>query len=293
MRFVIVTGMSGAGKSTALKMLEDAGYFCVDNLPIALMEKFAQFAVESVPDGIQKVALGVDIRSGESLDALEKILENMAMNHLNYEILYLDADDDVLIKRYKETRRSHPLAGTGRVETGISRERNKLQFLKTHADYILDTSRLLTRELKAELDKIFVKDQKFKSLMITILSFGFKYGIPEDADLVFDVRFLPNPYYLEELRPLSGNDVPVRDYVMGFEVAVQFLDKLDDMIRFLIPNYIVEGKNQLVIAVGCTGGKHRSVTLANELFYRLSGEEEYGLKIEHRDIGKDIVAKPL
>lgn len=293
MRFVIVTGMSGAGKSTALKMLEDVGYFCVDNLPIALMEKFAQFAVESVPDGIQKVALGVDIRSGESLDALEKILENMAMNHLNYEILYLDADDDVLIKRYKETRRSHPLAGTGRVETGISRERNKLQFLKTHADYILDTSRLLTRELKAELDKIFVKDQKFKSLMITILSFGFKYGIPEDADLVFDVRFLPNPYYLEELRPLSGNDAPVRDYVMGFEVAVQFLDKLDDMIRFLIPNYIVEGKNQLVIAVGCTGGKHRSVTLANELFYRLSGEEEYGLKIEHRDIGKDIVTKPL
>ena len=293
MRFVIVTGMSGAGKSTALKMLEDAGYFCVDNLPIALMEKFAQFAVESVPDGIQKVALGVDIRSGESLDALEKILENMAMNHLNYEILYLDADDDVLIKRYKETRRSHPLAGTGRVETGISRERNKLQFLKTHADYILDTSMRLTRELKAELDKIFVKDQKFKSLMITILSFGFKYGIPEDADLVFDVRFLPNPYYLEELRPLSGNDAPVRDYVMGFEVAVQFLDKLDDMIRFLIPNYIVEGKNQLVIAVGCTGGKHRSVTLANELFYRLSGEEEYGLKIEHRDIGKDIVTKPL
>ena len=184
----------------------------------------------------------MDIRSGESLDALEKILENMAMNHLNYEILYLDADDDVLIKRYKETRRSHPRPGRGRVETGISRERNKLQFLKTHADYILDTSRLLTRELKAELDKIFVKDQKFKSLMITILSFGFKYGIPEDADLVFDVRFLPNPYYLEELRPLSGNDVPVRDYVMGFEVAVQFLDKLDDMIRFLIPNYIVEGK---------------------------------------------------
>ena len=183
----------------------------------------------------------------------KRFWKNMAMNHLNYEILYLDADDDVLIKRYKEeTRRSHPLAGTGRVETGISRERNKLQFLKTHADYILDTSRLLTRELKAELDKIFVKDQKFKSLMITILSFGFKYGIPEDADLVFDVRFLPNPYYLEELRPLSGNDVPVRDYVMGFEVAVQFLDKLDDMIRFLIPNYIVGEKS-----AGHRCGMHR------------------------------------
>jgi UPF0042 nucleotide-binding protein len=290
-RFVIVTGMSGAGKSTALKMLEDAGYFCVDNLPIPLMEKFAQFAVESVPQGIQKAALGVDVRSGKALDQLEAVLEHMTASRIEYEILFLDADDEVLIKRYKETRRNHPLAGGGRVDGGIRAEREKLVFLKKHADYILDTSHLLTRELKAELDKIFVKNQKFKNLMITILSFGFKYGIPEDADLVFDVRFLPNPYYVESLRPLTGNDMLVRDYVMGYDAAVQFLDKLTDMISFLIPNYVLEGKNQLVVAVGCTGGKHRSVTLANELYCRLGTEEEYGIRIEHRDIGKDGVTK--
>ncbi|MGI6006570.1 MAG: RNase adapter RapZ [Ruminococcus sp.] len=291
MRFVIVTGMSGAGKSTALKMLEDAGFFCVDNLPIPLMEKFAQFAVESMPQGIQKAALGVDIRSGKALDQMEAILEHMTDARMEYEILFLDADDEVLIKRYKETRRSHPLAGSGRVEAGIRAERERLEFLKKHADYILDTSHLLTRELKAELDKIFVKNQKFKNLMITVLSFGFKYGIPEDADLVFDVRFLPNPYYVETLRPLTGNDLPVQNYVMGFDVSVQFLEKLMDLITFLIPNYVLEGKNQLVIAIGCTGGKHRSVTLANELYCRLGTEEEYGVRIEHRDIGKDAVTK--
>ena len=293
MRFVIVTGMSGAGKSTALKMLEDAGYFCVDNLPIPLMEKFAQFAVESVPQGIQKAALGVDIRSGRSLDELEAVLDQMTAERMEYEILFLDAEDEVLIKRYKETRRNHPLSGSGRIEAGIRLERGKLEFLKKRADFILDTSHLLTRELKSELDKIFVKNQKFKNLMITILSFGFKYGIPEDADLVFDVRFLPNPYYVEGLRPLTGNDKPVRDYVMGFDVAVQFLDKLTDLISFLIPNYVWEGKNQLVIAVGCTGGKHRSVALASELYCRLATREEYGLRMEHRDMGKDAITKRM
>lgn len=293
MRFVIVTGMSGAGKSTALKMLEDAGYFCVDNLPIPLMEKFAQFAVESVPQGIQKAALGVDIRSGRSLDKLEAVLDQMTAERMEYEILFLDAEDEVLIKRYKETRRNHPLSGSGRIEAGIRLERGKLEFLKKRADFILDTSHLLTRELKSELDKIFVKNQKFKNLMITILSFGFKYGIPEDADLVFDVRFLPNPYYVEGLRPLTGNDKLVRDYVMGFDVAVQFLDKLTDLISFLIPNYVWEGKNQLVIAVGCTGGKHRSVTLASELYCRLATREEYGLRMEHRDMGKDAITKRM
>lgn len=293
MRFVIVTGMSGAGKSTALKMLEDAGYFCVDNLPIPLLEKFSQFISRGNSGSIQKVALGVDIRSGLDMKGMERALEEITMNGLDYEILFLDANDDVLVKRYKETRRSHPLSRSGRVETGIRQERDKLVFLKKHADYIIDTSQLLTRELKGELDKIFVKNQNFKNLMITILSFGFKYGIPSDSDLVFDVRFLPNPYYIDSMRPLSGNDAPVRDYVMGFEAAQVFLDKLEDLVLFLIPNYILEGKNQLVVSIGCTGGKHRSVTLANALYQRLEKSEEYGIRIEHRDIGKDAIRKKM
>ena len=286
MRLVIVTGMSGAGRTTALKMLEDAGYFCVDNLPVPFIEKFAELTASGNSD-ITKVAIGVDVRSGKSLSELEEILERMTMHGLNYEILFLDASDEVLVKRYKETRRMHPLAASGRIEDGIVRERERLVFLKKHADYIIDTSKLLTRELKQELDKIFVQNRAFKNLMITVLSFGFKYGIPSDADLVFDVRFLPNPYYYEDLRKLTGNDQKIQDFVMGYDMAHVFLDKLEDMIRFLIPNYVLEGKNQLVIAVGCTGGKHRSVTLANKLYERLKKQSDYGVKLEHRDIGKD------
>ena len=262
MRFVIVTGMSGAGRGTSLKILEDAGYFCVDNLPISLIGKFAELIYSSTSE-ISKVALGLDIRSGKTLDELTSTLEKLTMAGYKYEILFLDASDEVLVKRYKETRRNHPLAQEGRIIEGIVQERKKLLFLKKQADYIIDTSSLLTRELKQELDKIFVQNQDFKNLVITVLSFGFKYGIPNDSDLVFDVRFLPNPYYYEELRALSGNDKEVQDFVMGFEVSHRFLDKLIDMIQFLIPNYVLEGKNQLVISIGCTGGKHRSVTLAN------------------------------
>ena len=287
MRFVIVTGMSGAGKSTALKMLEDMEYFCVDNLPVPLIEKFIQLIRDSGPGEIERVAVGIDVRSGKSLDELESVLEKIKYPGTKVEILFLDAEDEALVKRYKETRRSHPLAGSGRVDEGIKKERERLKDLKHYADYILDTSKLLTRELREELEKIFVENVKFRNLMVTVLSFGFKYGIPQDADLVFDVRFLPNPYYIEQLRPLSGNGQPVRDYVMGFDLAHEFSDKLEDMIRFLIPNYIAEGKTQLVIGVGCTGGKHRSVTLANELYRRLDKSEEYGLRIEHRDIEKD------
>ena len=292
MRFVIVTGMSGAGKSTALKVLEDAGYFCVDNLPIALFSKFVEL-FERSEDAPSQVALGVDIRSGQALKELQSLLEDMSERKAAFEILFLDAQDDILVKRYKETRRSHPLAGDDRVDKGIALEREKLAFLKERADYILDTSQLLTRELKKELDDVFVKNKSFKNLMVTILSFGFKYGIPADADLVFDVRFLPNPYYIDELKTLTGNDAPVSDYVMGFPEANEFLKKLADMIRFLIPNYIIEGKNQLVIAIGCTGGKHRSVTLANGLYQEISGEEDYGVKCEHRDIEKDAYRKKL
>ena len=285
MRLVIVTGMSGAGRTTALKMLEDAGYFCVDNLPVPFIDKFAELTASGNSE-ITKVAIGIDIRSGKSLSQLEQILERLTAEHIDYEILFLDASDDVLVKRYKETRRMHPLAESGRVEQGITLERERLGFLKKHADYIIDTSQLLTRELKQELDKIFVQNREFKNLMITVLSFGFKYGIPADADLVFDVRFLPNPYYIDELKKQTGNDKPVQDYVMGFDVSHVFLNKLTDMVQFLLPNYVQEGKNQLIIGIGCTGGKHRSVTLANKLFESLSLQNDYGIRIEHRDIGK-------
>lgn len=290
MRFVIVTGMSGAGRSTALRILEDAGYFCVDNLPISLIGKFSELIYSGTSE-ISKVALGIDIRSGRTLDELTVALEELTVAGRSYEILFLDASDEVLVKRYKETRRSHPLAQEGRVAEGITEERGRLEFLKKQADYIIDTSSLLTRELKQELDKIFVQNKDFKNLVITVLSFGFKYGIPTDSDLVFDVRFLPNPYYNEDLRKLTGNDRAVQDFVMGFEVSHRFLDKLIDMIQFLIPNYVLEGKNQLVISIGCTGGKHRSVTLANMLYERLRENTDYAVRMEHRDIAKDNVVK--
>ena len=292
MRIVIVTGISGAGKSTALKMLEDVGYFCVDNLPVPLLPKFMEMLILPGSE-YTKVALGIDIRSSQKFVLLQETLEKLREKGVKFEILFLDASDQALIKRYKETRRSHPLAGEGRVDKGIDEERRRLVFLKQQADYIIDTSQMLTRELRAEIHKIFVENKNYKNLYVTILSFGFKYGIPGDADLVFDVRFLPNPYYITELRPMSGNDAPVRDYVMNSETARIFLDKLTDMVQFLIPNYVAEGKNQLVIAIGCTGGKHRSVTLANALYYALEQEEGYGLKIEHRDIEKDARVKGI
>ena len=288
MKFVILTGMSGAGKSTALKMMEDIGFYCVDNLPIPLLEKFVELS-ELQNAELQKVAVGIDARSGQALDELKNVLDRIKEKGGSYEILFLDSDDSVLVKRYKETRRSHPLAPGERVDKGIALERERLAFLKERADYILDTSQLLTRELKAEIEKIFLKNQDYKNLFITILSFGFKYGIPVDSDLVFDVRFLPNPYYVEGLRAKTGNDKEIQEYVLQFKEAHEFLDKLTDMIDFLIPNYISEGKNQLVISIGCTGGKHRSVTLANELYKRLAKKTEYGLKMEHRDIEKDAL----
>ena len=292
MRIVIVTGISGAGKSTALKMLEDAGYFCVDNLPVPLLPKFMEMLILPGSE-YTKVGLGIDIRSSQKFGQLRETLETLRKKDVKFEILFLDASDEALIKRYKETRRSHPLAGDGRVDKGIDEERRRTIFLKQQADYIINTSQMLTRELRSEILKIFVENKNYKNLYVTILSFGFKYGIPGDAELVFDVRFLPNPYYIQDLRPMSGNDAPVRDYVMSSETARKFLDKLVDMVQFLIPNYVAEGKNQLVIGIGCTGGKHRSVTLANALYYALEQEEGYGLKIEHRDIEKDARVKGI
>lgn len=283
MRFVIVTGMSGSGKSTALKMLEDAGFYCVDNLPISLVEKFVELI--STPNSeISKVALGLDVRTDQSFEDATRILAQLKEKGYTFEILFMDTDENVLIKRYKETRRIHPLALEGRVEDGVRREREVLKNIRQSADYVIDTTNLLTRELKEELDRIFVENGEYNSLMITVMSFGFKYGIPADADLVFDVRFLPNPFYIEELKHKTGNDREIQDFVMGHEESEEFMVKLTDMIRFLIPNYVKEGKYRLVIAIGCTGGKHRSVTLANELYKRMKDKGNYGMKLYHRDI---------
>lgn len=284
MRFVIVTGISGAGKNSVLKMLEDSEYFCVDNLPLQLIPKMAQLTVFEAKN-VQKVALSVDVRSRDNLEQLPEILQQLDDMKITYEILFLECATEVLIKRYKETRHTHPLAGKGRVEEAIEKERNAINFLKERADYIMDTTHMLVRELKVEIDRIFVSNSRFDNFYLTVLSFGFKYGIPVDADLVFDVRFLPNPYYIPELKPKSGNDKEVFEYVMSSKEAQLFLDKLEDMLQFLIPNYIIEGKNQLVVAVGCTGGKHRSVTLANAITRRLSNQD-FGIKVEHRDVEK-------
>ena len=270
---------------------ENAQYFCVDNLPIQLVGKFVSLMSANQGEDIQNAAIGLDVRSGRYLEGLEEVLDQLKEMGHKFEILFLDADDRTLVKRYKETRRTHPLAMAGRVDEGIREERKRLNFLKERADYIIDTTHLLTRELKKELDKIFVENGKFDNMMISVLSFGFKYGIPEDADLVFDVRFLPNPYYVDELRPLTGLDDAVFNYVMDSDVARAFADKLEDMINFLIPNYVKEGKTNLVIAIGCTGGKHRSVTLARELYSRLSGNTKYGFRLEHRDAQKDRLVR--
>lgn len=283
MRFVVVTGMSGGGKSTALKMLEDMGFYCVDNLPVSLVEKFAELV--SMPGSeVGKVALGLDVRSDQNFEDATKILEKLKNLGRKLEILFMDADEGVLIKRYKETRRVHPLAMDKRVEDGVRIERRVLENIRRHADYVIDTSNLLTRELKEELNRIFVEDAAYNSLMVTVMSFGFKHGIPADADLVLDVRFLPNPFYIEELKCKTGNDREVQEYVMGFREAEVFLEKLTDMLEFLIPNYVKEGKNRLVVAIGCTGGQHRSVTLARELYQRMKGRGGYGCKLYHRDI---------
>lgn len=286
MRLVIVTGISGAGKVTALKIFEDNGYYCVDNLPIDLVESFADILFGQTNEK-NKVAIGVDIRSGKNLEKMSEVLKNMKAKEQNYEILFLDCNNNTLIKRFKETRRSHPMGDRDSVENEINEERAKLEFLREQADYIVDTSNLLVKELRGEIEKIFVLNRDYRNLFVTIMSFGFKHGVPADCDLVFDVRFLPNPYYVPGLKHKTGNQKEVQDYVLNSPVSHEFLNKLVDMIKFLIPNYIEEGKNQLVIGIGCTGGHHRSVTIANELYNQLnSSDASYGIRLSHRDIDR-------
>lgn len=285
MKIIIVTGMSGSGKTVALKMFEDFGYYCVDNLPVELVSNFVELTIDS-ERGMKGVALGIDIRSG--LDGLDGVIDELKHKKINMEILFLEADDEALIKRYKETRRNHPLAADGRLIDGIHLERQRLAFLRAKADRIMDTGRMLTKELKQELRAIYVDGKSFNNLFVTVLSFGYMYGIPDDPDLLFDVRFLPNPFYDPDLRLKTGEEHGVADYVFSNGDAEVFLDKLDDMIKFLIPRYIDEGKSALVIGIGCTGGQHRSVSIAAALKRRLDTIEGIGVRLEHRDMGKNI-----
>lgn len=286
MRLVVVTGMSGAGKSSVLNMLEDSGFYCVDNLPIPLIPEFIK-VTSNTPELYEKVALGVDIRSGFVANPgfdTQELLDTINGTG-NAEILFLDAGDATLIKRYKETRRTHPLASAGRIEDGIKEERSRISFLKNHATYIIDTSNLLVRDLKKQVEDIFVENKGFGNFIVTVLSFGYKYGIPTDCDLVFDVRFLNNPYYVPELKKQTGEVQEVKDFVIASKSFPEFMERLTGLIRFLIPNYREEGKNGLVIGIGCTGGKHRSVTVSEELAKQLESSE-LSVKLYHRDISK-------
>ncbi|OON99491.1 MAG: RNase adaptor protein RapZ [Epulopiscium sp. Nele67-Bin004] len=285
MEFIIVTGMSGAGKSTAIKHFEDAGYYCIDNLPPALLTSFTEL-IRDKNNIYEKVALGIDIRGGTLFNDLFDSLDELSAKQFSYKILFFDCKDSELIKRFKETRRSHPLARQERIHEGVTKERKILEKVKEKSDYIIDTTYILPKDTKEMLNQIFKHNKEFKNLVITILVFGFKYGIPIDADLVFDVRFMPNPYYIKELRPHTGHDQVIIDFVTKSDVTKQFLLKLKDMIEFLIPHYQSEGKNQVVIGIGCTGGKHRSVVVANELGRHLK-EHKYIVNMEYRDIDKD------
>lgn len=288
---IIVTGMSGAGKSQAVKVLEDIGYFCIDNLPPVLIPKFAELCVKG-GERVRHVALIADIRGGQFFDAMSQALQELRKQGVSYEIVFMEASDKVLINRYKETRRVHPLALHGRISQGIAEERKRLATLREQADFIIDTSSLKTSQLRDILRKRYALNTGRKGLTVTVVSFGFKHGMPIDADIVDDVRFLPNPYYVEEYRHKSGRVPVVRDYVQSFQVTQTFKEKWFDMIDFLLPNYEREGKSQLVIAVGCTGGMHRSVCMAEEMYRHLK-ETGIDVSIEHRDLAKNDVEEDV
>ncbi len=284
-QLLIITGLSGAGKSNAMKVFEDLGFFCVDNLPPALLPKFAELCLQS--DGrVRKAALAIDVRGGEFFDDLFTALAQLEEMGFDYEILFLEAADDVLVRRFEETRRKHPLGQAGGVLEGIRAERRRLQAVKEQADKLIDTSTLSVRDLREEILGTFVHGEHEKTLTVSVVSFGYKYGIPLDADLVFDVRFLPNPHYDETLRPLPGSSEEVRRFVLGQEATREFMTRLTDFMDYLLPQFIAEGKAHLTVALGCTGGKHRSVVLGNELT-RYLRHQGYKVRVRHRDVRKE------
>ena len=284
MEFVIITGMSGAGKSQAIKILEDINYYCMDNMPPALLPNFAELCNSSSKD-VNKVAVVADIRGGIFFKDLFNSLEELKNMGIKYQILFLDASDNELVKRYKEQRRPHPLSVTGTIIDGIYEERISLKEVKKKSDYIIETTSMKIGRLKEEILNIFLKGNISHNINITVMSFGYKYGLPQDSDLVFDVRFLPNPFYVEELKSFTGNDKNVQDYVMGFETTKTFIEKLKNLLVFLLPHYVKEGKSNLVISIGCTGGKHRSVTISNYIASILSSGK-YRVIVNHRDVEK-------
>ena len=283
MKFVIVSGLSGAGKSKAVSFLEDIGYYCVDNLPASLIPKFAELCMAG-GGKYDKVAVVTDIRGGQTFDGLFDALDELRSMQCDYKILFVEASTETIIKRYKETRRSHPLAGGGMsLEQVIALERSALEPVRKVAEYIIDTSALSTAKLRGEIIRLFSTEKASSAMSVSVISFGFKYGIPIEADLVFDVRFLPNPYYLAELREQTGLDEGVRNFVFGYQQSLDFLNKVEDLIGFLLPLYVEEGKAALVIAIGCTGGQHRSVSITRALtdYIRQKG---YNATENHRDM---------
>lgn len=285
LQFVIITGLSGAGKSNAMKVFEDLGFFCVDNLPPQLLPKFAELCLQS-EGRVRRSALAIDVRGGEFFDDFFSALAQLEEMGFDYEILFLDAADDVLVRRFEETRRKHPLGQAGGVLDAIKAERELLQAVKERADRIIDTSSLSVRELRNEIVESMVRGGQAETLVVSVVSFGYKYGIPLDADLVFDVRFLPNPHYDETLRPLSGHSQEIRHFVLDSSHTQEFTQHLTRMMDYLLPRYVEEGKSHLTVALGCTGGKHRSVVLADELSAYLH-QKGYRVSVRHRDIGKE------
>ena len=289
-RLVIVTGMSGAGKTQAIKFLEDLGFFCVDNLPPSLMPKLADL-FEHTEGKVNRLGLGVDIRGGRFFNQILGALRELEQSGVTYQILFMDASDEALVRRYKESRRRHPLADQGRLLEGIRKERKLLQELRGLASLIVDTSNLKPADLRRELQQYFGQEGEGPAFHVNVVSFGFKHGAVLDADLVFDVRFLPNPHYVADLKPLTGEDPRVQDYVMKWNTTQEFFRRLTDLVGFLLPQYVAEGKSQLTIAIGCTGGQHRSVCLARKLadWIRSRG---YSASVEHRDVPRGADPQP-
>lgn len=285
LQFVIITGLSGAGKSNAMKVFEDLGFFCVDNLPPALLPKFAELCLQS-EGRVSRAAVAVDVRGGEFFNDFFGALGQLGGLGIDAQIVFLDAADDILVRRYEETRRKHPLAHAGGVLESIQTERRRLQAVKEKADKIVDTSSLSVRELRNTIVEAFVRGGEASTLTVSVVSFGYKYGIPLDADLVFDVRFLPNPHYDETLRALPGDSPQVRAFVLGAPATQEFMRHLTHLMDYLLPQFVSEGKSHLTVALGCTGGKHRSVVLADELGAYLT-RAGYQVTVRHRDIGKE------